>query len=332
MTRFGLLLPHFGEHADPNLLVRGAQRAEELGFDSLWVRDHIVFEPHTFEGRGAEFLEPLLTLTFLAASTSTIELGTATVTPHRHPLHLAQSVSTLAFLARRPLNIAFGAGGAREFGIIGLGAENRPDLMREHIQIASAVWRGEALHHSSERYVLDDVAIHPAPKTPIWRWWGGATPASTRLAVDYCDGWLPGRINFATYEARTAQIRERCEERGVPMIRVGAIPIVSIDDDPVRAKSFVDVPTYLNYANEHRYWIKPADGDFTTLKSLEGSIMAGTPDDVVSIVQRYQEIGCDQLVFDFRLRFADWLEQMERLAAEVLPRVRDSQTASPTTA
>src|SRR5699024_3729444 len=44
--KFGLLLPHFGEHADKDKLLKGSQRAEELGFDSVWVRDHLVFEPH----------------------------------------------------------------------------------------------------------------------------------------------------------------------------------------------------------------------------------------------------------------------------------------------
>ncbi|MCE2526122.1 MAG: LLM class flavin-dependent oxidoreductase, partial [Actinomycetia bacterium] len=61
---FGLLLPHFGRHTDRDMLWDGARRAEELGFDSLWVRDHLMFEPHgEFEAPNRAFLEPLTVLT-----------------------------------------------------------------------------------------------------------------------------------------------------------------------------------------------------------------------------------------------------------------------------
>ena len=74
MTRFGLLVPHFGLEADQDLLVEGAQLAESLGFDSLWVRDHLVFHPHGMEGTDRTFIEPLITLTYLAGKTETATL------------------------------------------------------------------------------------------------------------------------------------------------------------------------------------------------------------------------------------------------------------------
>ena len=57
MTSYGLLLPHFGEEADRDKLLKGAQRAEELGFDSVWVRDHLVFEPHGANSKSAKRVE-----------------------------------------------------------------------------------------------------------------------------------------------------------------------------------------------------------------------------------------------------------------------------------
>ena len=57
------------------------------------------------------------------------------------------------------------------------------------------------------------------------------------------------------------------------------------------------------------------------IEELDGSILAGTPDDIVAGVQRYQELGADLLIFDFRMRFPDWLEQIETLARDVFPRV-----------
>ena len=62
-------------------------------------------------------------------------------------------------------------------------------------------------------------------------------------------------------------------------------------------------------------------GVLTKIEELDGSILAGSPDDIVRGVQRYQEIGTDLLIFDFRMRFPDWIEQIKILASEVLPKV-----------
>jgi len=83
----------------------------------------------------------------------------------------------------------------------------------------------------------------------------------------------------------------------------------------------MNVPGLIKNANAQRFWVKPKSGEFTTIEELDGSILAGTPDDVVRGVQRYQELGCDLLIFDFRMRFPDWIEQIETLARDVLPRV-----------
>ena len=89
----------------------------------------------------------------------------------------------------------------------------------------------------------------------------------------------------------------------------------------------VDVPGLIKNANAQKFWTKPASGEFTKLEELDGSILVGTPDDIVQGVRRYQEIGCDLLVFDFRMRFPDWLQQIETLAREVLPRVSEPAAA-----
>lgn len=62
-------------------------------------------------------------------------------------------------------------------------------------------------------------------------------------------------------------------------------------------------------------------GEFTSIDELDGSILAGTPDDIIAGVERYQELGADLLIFDFRFRFPDWLAQIETIARDVLPRV-----------
>ncbi len=322
MTRFGLLVPHFGEEADQDLLVEGARLADRLGFDSLWVRDHLVFHPHGMEGTDRTFIEPFVTLTYLAAVTDRIGLGAATIIPFRHPINMAYSVASMSWITRRPFDLGIGAGTFQhEFDVIGQGSAERPAMMREQVLIARKLWAGETVEWHSERYDFSDVDLKPRPLHPVRVWWGGATPASARLAVDFCEGWLPGRITFPTYGERVKNIRQMCVKQGKPMIMVGAVPITSIDATTKAAIDRMNVPGLINNANAQKFWVRPPSGEFTTVEELDGSILAGTSDDVVRGVERYQEIGCDLLIFDLRMRFPDWIEQIETLAREVLPRV-----------
>ena len=328
-TRFGLLVPHFGEDADQDRLVEGARLAERLGFDSLWVRDHLVFHPHGMEGTDRTFIEPFVTLAFLAGVTERIGLGTATVIPFRHAVYLAYSVGSLSWLTRRRFDLGIGAGNFQhEFDVAGLGDADRPALMREQVEIARRLWTGESVEHHSQHYDFSDVDLKPTPLSPVNVWWGGATPASARLAVDFCEGWLPGRITFPTYERRLQQIRERCTEQNKPMILTGAVPVTSIGSTREDGLQRLNVPGLIKNANNQRFWLKPPSGEFTRIEELDGSILAGTAEDVAEGVNRYVEIGCDLLVFDLRFRFANWLDQIRVIAEEVLPRVGTADEAT----
>ena len=326
--RYGLLLPHFGEEADQDLLIEGVRLAERLGFDSIWVRDHLVFHPHGMEGTDRTFIEPFITLTYLAGVTERIGLGAATIIPFRHPLLMAYSVASMSWMTRRRFDLGVGAGNFQhEFDVIGQRDLKRPEMMREQVLIARRLWAGETLEWHSELYDFEDVDIKPQPLHPVPVWWGGATPASARLAVDFCEGWLPGRITFPTFEARVARIRAMTAEQGKPMIMTGAVPVTSIDASFEAATARMNVPGLIRNANAQRFWLKPEGGEFRSIEELDGSILAGSPGDIVAGVERYRELGADLLIFDFRMRFPDWLEQIQRLAEEVLPRVSGASLA-----
>ena len=97
--RYGLLLPHFGDQASRDKLIRGAQAAERYGFDSVWVRDHLVFHPHRFEPQDRTHLDPFVVLGLLAGVTERLILGTGSLIPHRHPINTALALSSLDFVA-----------------------------------------------------------------------------------------------------------------------------------------------------------------------------------------------------------------------------------------
>src|SRR5205823_2638501 len=226
-------------------------------FDSLWVRDHLVFHPHGMEGTDRTFVEPFITLTFLAGVTDKIGLGAATIIPFRHPILMAYSVASMSWITRRTFDLGIGAGTFdHEFAVIGQADEDRVQMMKEQVLIARRLWSGET------------------------------------------------------------------------MIRTGAVPVTSIDDSYKSATERMNVPGLIKNANAQKFWIKPKSGEFTSIEELDGSILAGTPDDIVKGVQRYQELGCDLLIFDFRMRFPDYLEQIEILAKEVLPRVSKAPAAA----
>ena len=91
-TKYGLLLPHFGEFADRDRLLEGSKLAEDLGFDSVWVRDHLIFEPHgEMEKPNRSFYEALTTLTAIGAVTDKIELGTGSLIPFRHRIKICEA-------------------------------------------------------------------------------------------------------------------------------------------------------------------------------------------------------------------------------------------------
>ncbi len=231
-------------------------------------------------------------------------------------------------MTRRRFDLGIGSGNFQhEFEVIGQGSVDRPAMMKEHVLIARKLWAGETVEWHSDLYDFSDVDLKPQPVHPVPVWWGGATPASARLAVDFCEGWIPGRITFPTYEERVKKIRQMVEKQGKKMIMTGAVPVTSIDTTTKAAIDRMNVPGLIKNANAQKWWNKPESGEFTKIEELDGSILAGTPDDIVRGIQRYQEIGCDLLVFDFRMRFPDWLEQIETLARDVLPRVSDRQPA-----
>src|SRR5918911_1154546 len=82
MHRYGLLLPHFGQHASRRNLLEMAQAAERFEFDSVWVRDHLVFHPHGMEGQDRTHVDPMVSLGLIAGVTDKLILGTGSLIPY----------------------------------------------------------------------------------------------------------------------------------------------------------------------------------------------------------------------------------------------------------
>lgn len=323
--KYGLLLPHFGDHADRDAILEGARRAEELGFDSVWVRDHLLFEPHgEFENPNRDFFEPLTVLTAVGAVTERIILGTATLIPYRHPLVAAFTMATLTRMVGPRLIAGWGAGTFdHEFDVVGLDGIYRPELVESNARILAAVFNDDDVTYSDDHYSFEGVSLYPKPSGKIPFWYGGSTPASARRAAEYCDGWMPGRITLKTIERRVEQMAEIVAGNGRPMPTVGVVPPTTIADTEEEAWRGTSVEGLVRWANERgKWWVKPPSGRFETAEDIEGSLIAGTPPQVVEQTRRFAGVGVDHLVFDLRLSFNRWFESIELLGIEVLPKLR----------
>lgn len=325
VMKFGLLLPHFGEFADRDALLEGSKRAEELGFDSVWVRDHLLFEPHgEFESPNPDFYEPLTVLTAIGAVTKSITLGTATLIPYRHPLITAFTLASITQMVGPRVIAGWGAGTFdHEFDAVGLGGIFRPELVESNARISELVWSQDEVTYADDHYSFERASIYPKPAGKIPFWYGGATPASARRAAEYCDGWIPGRITLKTIEKRVQSMTEIVAENGRPMPTVGVVPPTTIAETEEEAWAGTSVEGLLKWANDRgKWWVKPPSGRFETAEDIEGSLIAGTPDQVVEQTRRFEEAGVDHLVFDMRLSFGRWFESIELLGKEVLPQLR----------
>ena len=324
--KFGLLLPHFCEHASIEQCLLGAQRAEAYGFDSLWVRDHLVFEPHGIEGTNNTHIDGLLTLAAIAAATKTIALGTSMTICHRHPIHLAQAFAALSQISRGRMIMGIGLGGfPHEFAAAGYptGIAERAQLVRVNVEICRRLWAGERVTFKNDYFDFSDVALKPTPLQRIPIWYGGGTPAACRRAVEYCDGWMPARITLATFEKLVDDIRKLCENAGKPMISAAVMPFTSVAQDRDAALRNIDVSSLIAEANKFPTWVKPPSGLFSSLDDIRGFLLAGAPAEIAREARAYDKAGADLIVFDLRFRYAEWLEQIELLGKEVLPALRN---------
>jgi alkanesulfonate monooxygenase SsuD/methylene tetrahydromethanopterin reductase-like flavin-dependent oxidoreductase (luciferase family) len=325
--KFGLLLPHFCEYGSTELCIEGSRKAEAYGFDSVWVRDHLVFEPHGMEGEDNTHIEGLLVLAAISSVCKKLILGTGTVISHRNPIHLAQSMAGLSTMCE---NLIMGLGLGtfpHEFEAAGykkVTLQDRANMAKINAQLCRRFWAGEKISYKDDYYDFKDVELKPTPKKPIPIWYGGGTPASVRRAADYCDGWMPGRIPTATFNKMVKYLEEQCKLAGRPMVTTGAIPITSIDKNRDVALSKVNVKGLINEGNQpsKKTWVRPKSGTFSTVEDIEGLLMAGTPANIARDTKRYEEAGLNHIVFDLRFRYADWYQQIDLLGQEVLPAVR----------
>ncbi len=317
--KFGVLVPHFGQWASRETLIENAPTIEQMGFHSLWVRDHLVWKPHEMEGPDRTFLEPLLTLAALSSVTNRMMLGTAVLIPIRWPLKLAQNLATLSFLSDGRVMAGMGLGSNEaEFAAAGLDKNRRISILGETLEICRRVWREDHVSYQGEVFQFQDFTLEPKPTRPIPFLYGGSTRAAVRRAVTLTDGWIPGRIPIDTLKDRLSYLHRLSEEQQKNIL-LGTIPLVLADPDRRRARESIDVGALGVSSAGARHWVTPASGGFNTVDDLEGLLVVGDRSDCLRSMETFAALGLEMVILDVRLGFGGYMQQLEWLAEWVIP-------------
>ena len=320
---FGVMLPHFGREASRERLLSGAGAAERLGYDAVWVRDHLIWTPHLHEGADLTFLDATLTLAAVAGVTDQIMLGTAVLIPIRWPLKSAKELMSLDFLAGGDRVVAgIGAGhSGPELRAAGLDPDHKAAIATETIRIWRQAFTTERVDFSGEIFEVEGVAMHPRPAGGLPIWYGGTTRAAVRRSARWCDGWLPGGTPFATFDDRLAYLRSLEAEMGRSPCVVGVIPRLRIARTKAEALSGLDVSALSTSSEGSRHWIAPPGG-FRDFEDLRGILVAGDIPEIVERVGDFDARGVDHFLVDLRSDFDRFEELLELFATEVIPHFR----------
>ena len=240
---YGITLTGVGPMADPEKLRRLTRRAEELGFHSVWLYEHVAFPTHYSEAYGKipftpemGFLEPITMLACLAAETKRIRLGTGILLAAlRHPLHVAKAVSTLDVVSGGRVIFGVGLGWlAEEYEAMEIPFSQRAGRVREAVDILRKIWRTGKLEYEGRYYRFAEVSSFPLPVQPNGPpiWFGANAEPALRRAAELGDGWLGSAARFQAAGKLVPKVREFAAQFGKNnfTVAVGAPADISRED------------------------------------------------------------------------------------------------------
>ena len=311
-VRFGV---HLGR-GDAGALRARAARIEALGFDSIWVGDHVSFHTPT--------LDSLTVLTYVAAVTSRVRLGPCVyLLALRQPTVAAKMVATLDFLSGGRVVFGVGVGGEfpKEFEACGVPLAERGRRVDEGIAVCRALWGPSPASFAGRFVRFADVALEPKPLRtggpPIWI--GGRSDAALRRAARLGDGWVSYVVTPERYRKSLEKIRAFAAGAGRSLdgpdrFEPAHLLFTVLDDDWSRA-----------HATATRALTRQYNQPFDEL--ARKYCLLGSPDQCTETLARFVEAGVRTFVLGFVGGAERFSEQLERFAAEVLPRFRASASS-----
>jgi len=217
--RYGFVVPNNVGVENPHDVVGLGVQAEALGFDSVWVNHHILHVGYVKDRLDTRpYQDALVTLTWLAAQTSRIALGSSVlVMPYLHPMALAKHLATLDQLSGGRLVVGLGAGSLpEENAALGVPYETRGAYCNEFIEVLRALWTDDQASFDGEFFRFANMCSSPKPEQrphPLIVI-GGNRPAALRRVARYGDGWHPMNVSPEGITRRMQVIREEADKAG----------------------------------------------------------------------------------------------------------------------
>ena len=245
--------PSVSYREGPAAVMRMAQAIERIGYDHIDIFDHVVMgipidgRPKGPYNPAMPILEALMTLSYLAAVTSRVTLGTEVlVLPQRHPTLVAKQVSTLDTLSGGRVRLGVGVGWQEsEYEALGEDFHTRGARMDEAIRLLRAYWDDQRVDFEGKHYRVAAIAMEPKPpqgrQLPIWV--GGNSEAALRRVGQFGDGWLASRISEAADAQRSIDtIRRHAEAAGRDPNAIGLQSMVAPPPRDAEGKRFYAEP------------------------------------------------------------------------------------------
>lgn len=303
-VRFAISVPQLISDGafDPGAFAAYLRRAEELGYESAWDQEQVLGT--------ASLLSPLETLTFAAACTERLRLGCSVfVTPLHQPVHLAKALASLDQLSRGRVEVGIGTGGRRPAAAFGLDGEHLVGRFTEGLRLMQALWTGDEVTFPGRFWQLEKQVMAPPPfqkpHPPVW--FGANHPDALRRTARLADGFFgAGSSTTARFAEQVPVVRAALAEAGRDPASFGIAKrvYIAVDDDPEKARARVESGLRRIY------------GD-AAIPNLMGVAVRGTPAQCVEGVREVIEAGAERILFT--VLPPDEREQMERLAADVIP-------------
>ncbi len=302
--RFAISIPQLaGDRAvDPAWLRTHIVRAEQLGYHGAWTQEQVL--------GAVPMLSPLETMTFAAACTERIRIGCAVfVTPLHNPVHLAKCLASLDQLSRGRLDVGVGTGGGnRPFSAFEVDGQTIVARFTEGLRLMKALWTEPRVKFDGRFWQLEDAAMEPKPvqrpHPPIW--FGANHPAALGRAARLGDGF------FGAGSTTTARFAEQVPVVREALVEAGRDP----DTFPIAKRIYIAVGDDADRA--HRRMAEALErlyGQFG-LRDIVSVAVTGSPRACVDGVRAVADAGAELVLFT---TLFDEDEQMERLAAEVVP-------------
>ena len=299
----------YPEMPDARALVDYGVKMEEMGFDSLWVWDHILLgvEP------SFPIVDSLTLLTAIAARTTKIKLATGVlVLPLRNPVALAKQLSSIDQLSRGRLLLAVASGWyKREFDAVGVPFEQRGRIMDENLEILKRFWTEDIVKGEWGQHKIPAGVMYPKPvqkpRPPLLI--GGYVDRVLKRAAVAGDGWLTYFYRPESFAKSWAKIRDFATEAGKDpdtLMNGAQLPIMI-----GKSRAAVEAPMmeWLSKEWDYASWSE----------STKDSAIIGTVDECVAQLEEHLAVGVQKLVF---VPYKYEMSQIEIIANEIIPRLK----------